>query len=537
MAAMLAAQARWFGPAERPLHGLLHLPEGSPRAAVILCAPIGYEAWCAYTTYRTLADRLTARGAAVLRFDYDGTHDSAGHYTDPDRVAAWQASIRAAIDEFAAAGFARVALVGLRIGATLAYLAAADPRVSELVLWDPVIAGKRFVRELKALSMTGEGVDPTPSDDGSLAIAGTVHTAETLAQLARLDLLAAAAPAARVLVIERDDRPVAGKLVEKLGAEARALPGTGGILDVAVEHGRVPEAIVDAIEEWITFGEPVAVSFPARALAARMTWEGAAIREEPWRSATRELAGMLARPDGADPRTIVAFLTSGTEHHAGPGRIWVEFAREMTAAGRATLRVDFNGVGESPLRGPVRRVQPYDLTHLDDIRDIVATLRAAGYERVVLLGLCSSAWMAIHAGIADPALAGVIAVNPQLYWKPGDPIDILISEARARRGPEWQREEKLRQWHVFSALDVVGIRARAARWLGRLRVPTLLAFADRDDGITYLERRCGRRFAQLLRGDTLSLVEVPGIDHPMHRYRKRPEMYRAFCAFLERVGS
>lgn len=535
---MSAVQARWFGPAERPLHGLLHLPAGEPRAAVILCAPIGYEAWCAYSTYRTLAERLAARGAAVLRFDYDGTHDSAGHYTDPDRVAAWQASIRAAIDELASAGFARVALVGLRVGATLAYLAAADPRVGELVLWDPVIAGKRFVRELKALSMTGDGADPTPSEDGALAIAGTVHTAETLAQLAKLDLLAAPPPATkRVLVIERDDRPVAGKLVEKLGAEMRALPGTGAILDVAVEHGRIPEEIVGAITDWISLGEPVAARFPERAPAARMTWNGSAIVEEPVRSATRELAGMLARPDGADPSSIAVFLTSGTEHHAGPGRIWVEFARALAAAGRATLRVDFNGVGESPLRGTPRRVLPYDLTHLDDIRDIVATLRARGYRRVVLIGLCSSAWMAIHAGIADPALTGVIAVNPQLYWKPGDPIDILISEARARRTPEWQREEKLRRWHVFSALDVVGIRAPAARWLGQLRVPTLLAFADRDDGITYLERRCGRRLAHLLRGETLSLVEVPGIDHPMHRYRKRPEMYRAFCAFLERVGA
>src|SRR5205085_281281 len=160
--------------------------------------------WCSYATYRVLAERLAARGAAVLRLDYDGTHDSAGHYTDPDRVAAWLASIRCGLDEFAAGGFAKVALVGLRLGTTLAYLAA-------------------------------------------------------------------------------DDRPAAGKLIEKLGAIAatRGLPGTGAILDVAVEHGFVPEQIVDAIAGWITLGEPVTAAFPPRAAEARMTWNGVPIVEQP----------------------------------------------------------------------------------------------------------------------------------------------------------------------------------------------------------------------------------------------------------------
>ena len=58
-------ESRWFGPAERPLHGYLHVP-AEPRAGVILCAPIGYEAWCAYATYRMYAER--EKWAA--QFDY-----------------------------------------------------------------------------------------------------------------------------------------------------------------------------------------------------------------------------------------------------------------------------------------------------------------------------------------------------------------------------------------------------------------------------------------------------------------------------------
>jgi hypothetical protein len=30
------------------------------------------------------------------------------------------------------------------------------------------------------------------------------------------------------------------------------------------------------------------------------------------------------------------------------------------------------------------------------------------------------------------------------------------------------------------------------------------------------------------------MVEIPGIDHPMHRHRKRPQMFEAVAQFLER---
>ena len=526
----MSIESRWFGPGERPLHGYLHVPDGAPRAAVILCAPIGYEAWSAYATYRVLAERLAARGAIVLRFDYDGTHDSAGTYTDPERVTAWQASIRAAIDELAA--LAPVALVGLRVGATLAYLAA-DARVGELVLWDTVVAGKRFVRELKALSATGEGAAANEgATDGSLAIAGTVHTADTLAALAQIDLLAAPKPAARrILVIERDDRPSAGKLIEHLGCEAQKLPGTAQILDVAVEHGRIPESIVDAIAAWITIGEPRGAQLPPRSREARI----GNLVEEPFVSDARGLHGILTRSEA--PKSIVVFGSSGTEHHVGPGRTWVDFSRLLAAEGRDTLRVDFSGIGESRQHGPPRRQLPYDLAHVDDFLDITASLRARGYDKIVLVGLCAGAWMAIHAALADPALAGIIAINPQLYWKPGDPIDILISESAARRGPEWQREARLAAMGVYDLLDIQGDYAPAARWLDSLRVPTLLAFAERDLGLLFLERRCGRRLQHLLQGETITLVEIAGIDHPMHRYRKRPEMIQALRDFLGRIGA
>ena len=75
----MTARATWFGPEEGPLFGWLHWPDdGTARAGVVVCPPSGYEAVCAHRTLRVVAERLAERGFAVLRFDYDGTGDSAG---------------------------------------------------------------------------------------------------------------------------------------------------------------------------------------------------------------------------------------------------------------------------------------------------------------------------------------------------------------------------------------------------------------------------------------------------------------------------
>ena len=57
---------------------------------------MGEEGRAAHRTFRRLAEELAEAGIVALRFDYDGTGDSAGLQDDPDRVAAWLASIEAA---------------------------------------------------------------------------------------------------------------------------------------------------------------------------------------------------------------------------------------------------------------------------------------------------------------------------------------------------------------------------------------------------------------------------------------------------------
>ena len=162
------ATPMWFGSDDRPLFGWLHLPVGGAvSGGVVLCQPLGIEAICVYYSYRLLADELAARGLAVLRFDYDGTGDSAGHETDPGRVEDWLASVGTATDTLLGTGVTRVGLVGLRIGGLFAAQEAVRRGgVDALVLWDACLSGRAFLREqrfLRVLSAGGGAAEGPPT--------------------------------------------------------------------------------------------------------------------------------------------------------------------------------------------------------------------------------------------------------------------------------------------------------------------------------------------------------------------------------------
>lgn len=142
-----------FGVAERGMVGMFH-PAKAPRStaqAVLLCPAFGQEAIRAHRMYRVLAERLARQGCAVLRFDYHGTGDSLGDGLDGE-LAGWTQDVQTAHRELAGrSGAQSVVWVGMRLGATLATLAArnAPPGLARLVLWDPVTDGAGYLARLR----------------------------------------------------------------------------------------------------------------------------------------------------------------------------------------------------------------------------------------------------------------------------------------------------------------------------------------------------------------------------------------------------
>src|SRR5262245_42748506 len=143
----------YFGASARPLFGLHHPPQRRVRrrTGVVVCQPFGQEYMRAHRALRELAQEAGETGFHALRFDYFGTGDSSGHGDDVD-LARWHDDLALAVEEMKeTAAVSSVALVGLRLGATIAAeFAARRQDVATLVLWDPVIHGRSHLEELDA---------------------------------------------------------------------------------------------------------------------------------------------------------------------------------------------------------------------------------------------------------------------------------------------------------------------------------------------------------------------------------------------------
>jgi alpha/beta superfamily hydrolase len=197
----------FFGSSQQPLYGVYHPPKARVprRIGVVLCYPLWQEYMRAHRAFRQLAMLLSKAGFPVLRFDYFATGDSGGTGEEGD-VARWVGDIGTAIDELKdMASVPKVSLVGLRVGAALAAAAAARRNdLDQVLLWDPVVSGDRFVEHVMARH--GLSANGTAS---TIGVDGFPLTDAMRRGLRGIDLLEASAPGARELVVvvsdERDD--------------------------------------------------------------------------------------------------------------------------------------------------------------------------------------------------------------------------------------------------------------------------------------------------------------------------------------------
>jgi len=98
-------------------------------------------------------------------------------------------------------GCRRITLAGLRLGATLAALSTAEEAVDGLLLWAPVVKGRSYAREMKALSLTASAGATPAEPTNVIEAAGFVLTEQTARELGRLDLLQSRPHCGRVLIL------------------------------------------------------------------------------------------------------------------------------------------------------------------------------------------------------------------------------------------------------------------------------------------------------------------------------------------------
>jgi alpha-beta hydrolase superfamily lysophospholipase len=474
----------WFGPESRPLYGWVARPAGGvARGGVILCPPMGEEGRAAHRTFRRLAEELADAGIVALRFDYDGTGDSAGLQDDPDRVPSWLASIEAARQYLLDLGAPTVAAVGMRLGATMAAAqAAASAPFSSLVCWDPCLSGRTFLREGEALYGFGETGLETP-DDGLRHTPGFQYDAATAQDLRTLDLGKIPADrrlADRVLLLSRVDRPVLPGITDRLEQErleSAPAAGQGELLDVPPELSVVPEAALHQVVGWLTDGVDGRPAVPVKAPDADETAlvgsgpDGpAAVGERITRFGPDRIVGLVDEPadlaarSRTGPVPWVVLVNVAAEHHIGPGRRWVEWARGWAALGYRVVRIDQSGVGDSPTRPGRADDLAFAPEWIDDMRHVVTELSGEGAQ-VGIVGLCSGSYSAFEVAMWEHVDA-VFAINPRLTLYPAakgttvytdrrraailpnKPFARLALKRRILAGGLWRIYREFAVWHA-----------------------------------------------------------------------------------------
>ena len=569
----------------------LHRPAATVAArdvGVVICCPLGYKAQLSHRSLRHLAEESAARGYPTLRFDYDGTGDSAGDDLDADRWEAWLASLRAAVHELQErSGVSRVVLLGVRLGASMAAAAAVDAAdVAGAVLIAPIASGRLWLRELRALKATmgrpeGPRAFALPADMQESV--GMLITADTKAAIESIDLSSLGSRLPReLLLIDREDRPAHTLLAERWRADGHVvrhavLPGFAEMM-VDPHESEVPSRIIAEVIEWLEASFPgeqprgLVATELTEALPTQTTLMTAAVavgveeRLHTFGSGGR-LFGVMSVPVGTRPTRAMVLLNSGANSHIGSGRMYVKFARRLAAAGWIVLRYDVSGIGDSLPHAGAPENEVYTPHAVSDLGTALELLRQEhAPERIEVMGICSGGYHGFKGAVAGLPIDGITVVNPLVFfWKPGmslayPPFQMVQIAAQYRRSvlqPDKWLKLLRGQVKVGEVARVLmhrfegRVRGFAREMARALRMPLhedlamevssiveggvalRFIFSAGDPGEALLREGAGRRFAQLTAQGAVTLANLADCDHSLSSSWMHEALWEQFSRGLE----
>jgi len=417
----------WFGSEQHPLFGWIHYPQSRlVRGGILLCSSLGIEGEASYVVFRELADLLSREEFLVLRFDYDGTGDSAGDQNDPDRLRAWLHSIYLAAHTIQATGVQHISVVGLRMGALLSTMAQNHHRLfDDMILWDPPLSGSSFLRQQFLLRLHVQAA-PLFGDRGENEILGMSLSSNTVEELASLSLTDFnISSVRRTLILSRPDRPLPKPLHMELSGPDVSwgfTVGQSNLLEVPSLKFQSNHDDLSTIVNWLREGQTTtrylcknwhSANRPRVVLCNSLTTEFTTTSK-----ATRTFFFTTTTAPGPlkpSPLTII-FLNSGSLHHIGPARQWVQLSRVWASLGFQCIRLDLPGLGESRESHDTNTiVYPENVTSV--LSDLFSS-REIAPSSALLVGLCSGADHALMLA-GEMNLAGAFAINPssRSYWR------------------------------------------------------------------------------------------------------------------------
>lgn len=505
-------------------------PLAPESVGVVLVPGIAHEYQTMQFGLVTLARDLAAVGVPSLLIDLAGTAQGSGALDDPHAALQWADDVRCAVAHLRGSGLRHVCVVGTRLGALIAVDALAFDPVDLLVLWAPVLSGRRYVRELKMAQAAAS--DHGVADLPGLTVAGYNLPPGLLDHLRALDVGSTTGkPANRLCLVDAPDRlasidldptPLAEVPVDRVEG-----PGTDDWLFSASDGITAPFSDIPAVIAAIrrpfrdaADGGPrlVEVTRPdvSGARSQEFEHEGEMIRETVVRFGRWGLSGILSEPVSRDAATALDEPAYVAITALGPGRVFPDFARRAAARGRTCLRFDLAGFGSSPRRPGDGWAEFYDPEAPTEIADAVEYVTGHGHDRVVLVGFCAGAWSAVQMA-PHPAVRRIVGINLQLFirhrllhrrpWPDLRPTKRVLASIGQRRNVR-RVVKRLQFSHPLPSPTL--------RWIRRHRragVDVTLVFAEEDRGYQYYRDRVDGSAWPSTKRSTPTVRSYPGLGH------------------------
>lgn len=562
-----------------PLHATYFGPQAAPRAPgdVLFVPPFAEEMNRCRAMVAMQARELARLGIGTLVLDLFGTGDSAGDFVDATWDQ-WLADLRAGLDWLRRHGQGCSSLWGLRLGAVLAsQLAAADPAIDRLLLWQPVLDGKAFFTQFLRIRIaadmnlpdrvktTGEWRQRLAGGE-SAEISG-YRIGPALAQQIDAARFDAGALRQGTALSWFEVVPEAGAEMAPASAQAiERLRGGGARIDAEVVTG---PAFWHVHERELA---PALIEATTRSAAA---WGGRApsvgVRpddvpghaERPlfFACGAERLSAVLHLAEARGDTGVVVVVAGGPQYRAGAHRQFVALARRLVASGFPVLRFDLQGMGDSS--GTHRGYTQSEA----DIRAAVDALLQAQPQlrRVVLLGECESASGILFYAWRDPRVQRAVLINPWVrteegraqaivrhyylrrllsreFWtmvfkgqyRAGASLSSLVDTLRAfvRGRIQMARHSARPELDDLSGLP---LPVRVAEGLRRFDGRCLLLMSSSDliaqefDAVT----SASRAWDGLLQDERLTRIDIEGADHTFSREVWKQDAAERIARWLE----
>ncbi|WP_226345643.1 serine aminopeptidase domain-containing protein [Agilicoccus flavus] len=513
----------WIRSAERSLAVHVYEPDGAQTAGVLVVVPsFGFEAEVSYRSMVAVAERATSAGFLAIVTDPTGHGDSACSRGVEDLVGAWHGDVRAIVGMAARlAPRAPVTLLGHRLGGAVV-ASFPGPEVARRIAWEPV-SGRSFVRRQQlVLAISQPSADPAVRGSEPFALDLTPGQLDNLRTLR-----APKVGAASVEVWMDEDRRAA--------EAALGLPPFYAEIPFAVIDdlvGALPRAQASPLVPWTEHVVSDGLLAPGA--------EG--VTESFVRIGPHRLCGVLTLPpDGPGPTWLV-FTGQGAERASGPSGLWTDLARDGAAAGLVGLRADRRRVGWHVDPAAAREPNPFTPEGVEDVVDAVRHARESGARRVVLVGSCAGAWLALAAA-GRTTVDDVVALNVPswsgsarffddaflAHWNGPSPLADSTPgrSARLRAGAiasltRWPRVRE----RVMRARETVRAAGRRSVGLPLLwavgRTTTVHVLLSGRD-LAFFAASGGRAVLPALRraGRDIRLTRADAIDHGLRTARSR----------------